>query len=506
MTLIRSGVIVAFFTLLSRFLGLFRELYVAFLFGTSNTGDCVNIAFKLPNLFRRIFGEGALSTVFVPIFSEKILNSELEAKKFISEVFTLLLFALIIITVLMQIFMPSLMFIIAPGFYQDLEKFTLTVQLTRITMPYLIFISVSALLGSILNSVKRFAAFAATPIIMSACVIIFTYFLDAQYPPPYAMSWSLIIAGILQTLFMFFCLYRAKLLFSISFKIVINTDIKKFLINLGPAILSSGVWQLNLFISQSIASFISGAVSILTYADRIYQFPLSMIGVSFATVLLPELSKVYKNNDQALARKIQTKAIKTSLLLSIPAAFGICLLSHPIVHIIYERGAFDANSSLETAKTIAIFAFGLPAFILTKILSTVFYANHDTKIPFKISVQVMLINIVSNIMLIVPFSYLGIALGSVIAAWYNVWILYYHAERNYQFSLEDGVRNFCFKTIICSIIMSIAVMLIYYNYHDYFYLKSGIVKIITLTVTITTGLIVFLTTSLYFKLHKILFS
>ena len=506
MTLFRSGIIVAFFTLLSRIFGLLRELFVASLFGTSNVADCVNVAFKLPNLFRRIFGEGALSTVFIPIFNEKILISGTQAKKFTGQVFILLFITLVIITLLMQIFMPSLMVIIAPGFYQDPSKFKLTVQLTRITMPYLIFISITALFGGILNSKKRFAAFSATPIIMSLCVIIFTWVFQGKCPASFAISYALVIAGALQVLFMLYCLFKADALFPINARIIFNQDVKRFLSNLGPAVLSSGAQQLNLFISQSIASFLPGVVSILTYADRIYQFPLSMIGVTYATILLPELSKVYKTNDHFLVRKIQTKAVKSSLFLSLPAAFGIAILSQPIIHIIYERGAFDALSTFKTAITISIFALGLPAFVLTRILLPIFYANHDTKTPFAITLRVILLNIVSNIILISSLAHGGIALGSSLAAWYNVWLLYSRAKKNYGFALESGVKEFCLKTIFCTILMSIVIIFIYYFFGDYYYNAGSITKIFSLLFTIIIGSIVFFISSIYFNLHKILMS
>ncbi|MCC8418462.1 MAG: murein biosynthesis integral membrane protein MurJ, partial [Rickettsia endosymbiont of Glossina mortisans submortisans] len=466
--LFRSGVVVAFFTLISRIFGLVREQFIASLFGSTPMGDSINVAFKLPNLFRRIFAEGALSSVFIPIYNEKMLISKKAANNFSGEVFTLLLLTLIVIIALMQIFMPQLMLFIAPGFHGKKEKFELTVFLCRITIPYLIFVSLTALLGGILNSVKKFAAFAFSPVILSVCVIIFTLTFDNYIESTISISLSLIIAGILQVSFMFVCVKRADLNFPIIFN-PSDPDVKKLLINMGPATISSGVQQLNLFISQSIASFIEGAISILSYADRIYQFPLSIIGTSFSTILLPELSKIYKSNDIVAAKKIQNNAIRMGLLLSLPATFGIIILSHPIINIIYERGVFTPQDTTNTAEAISAFALGLPAFILAKILTPIFYANGDTKTPLKITLFSIIINTGMNLLLMDSLKHIGIAVGTSIAAWYNLGLLYSYTTKQNKLHIEAGIKLFCGKILLCCIIMSIIIALIKYYYLEYFY-------------------------------------
>jgi len=215
--LLRSGIIVAFFTLISRFFGLARELFIAATFGTTFIADCVNVAFKFPNLFRRIFGEGALSVVFIPMFSEKLVNSKEDAKKFSGEVFTLLLLTLIILTILLQITMPYLMVIIAPGFFASSEKFDLAVTLCRLTIPYVIFVSITALFGGMLNSIRQFAAFAFVPVLMNICIITITPLIQDQYTAHFSIAYALIIAGILQVSFMYYCLMRAGLNFPLLF-------------------------------------------------------------------------------------------------------------------------------------------------------------------------------------------------------------------------------------------------------------------------------------------------
>ena len=376
--LFKSGLIVAFFTLLSRFFGLARELFIAATFGTTSIADCVNVAFKFPNLFRRIFGEGALSAVFIPMYSEKLVSSKEDAKKFSGEIFTLLLLTLTCLTIILQIFMPFLMVVIAPGFIYSGEKYDLAITLCRLTIPYVIFVSIAALFGGMLNSVRKFAAFAFVPILMNIGIIVIPYWSKDFIAPHYGIAYALLIAGAVQVLFMYFCLKRAGLGFPILFKPK-DPEVKKLLKKMGPATMSSGAQQLNLFISQSIASFLPGAVSILSYADRLYQLPLSLIGVTFGTILLPELSKIYKKQDYTKANLLQNKAIKIAFAISIPAMFGLLTLSQPIIHLIYERGEFTSGDTILTSNALAAFAFGLPAFVLAKILTPIFYANLDTK-------------------------------------------------------------------------------------------------------------------------------
>jgi len=320
----KSGIIVAFFTLLSRFFGLARELFIANTFGTTIFADCVNVAFKFPNLFRRIFGEGALSSVFIPIFSKKLIESEDGARQFAGNIFFLLILVLMAITVILEITMPYLMLLIAPGFYAKPEKFELAVALCRITTPYLIFLSVIAILGGMLNSVRKFWALAFVPILMSSIVVLYTYYFQGRYTAHYSIAYSLIVAGIVQVTFMLFCVYRAKLLFSITYNRH-DPSVMELLCKMGPAAVSSGAQQLNLFISNSISSFLPGAVSVLSYADRLYQLPLALIGITFGTILLPELSKLYSTQEYDRINILQNKVVRVALFISIPAMIGFVL-------------------------------------------------------------------------------------------------------------------------------------------------------------------------------------
>lgn len=499
-----SGLIIALFTLISRIFGLLRELLVAFLFGSSSIADSVNVAFKLPNLFRRIFAEGAFSNAFIPIFNQKMLTSPAAASDFTGAIFTRLLLVLSALVIGMQLLMPCLIWIIAPGFSSDPEKLNLTVLLCRISLPYLVFISISALFGGMLNSVKKFGAFAFLPIILSLTVIIGTSAAAKnQLSQAMAVSYSLLIAGALQVIFMFYCLTRAGLTFQLSFK-ARDREVRKFLINIGPAILGASAQQLNLFVSQSIASFLPGAISVLSYADRIYQFPLSMIGVTFSTLLLPELSRIYQLNNFIKAEQVLNKAIKAGMLLSMPAAFGMMLLSKPIIEVIYQRGAFIAQDTVNTAQAIWGFALGLPAFILIKILTTIFYANLNLKALLKITIYALTVNIILNFLLIKPMGIIGISLGSSLAAWCNVWLLYQYIRKYYQFSLTISVQQFCLKILASCLIMSLAIVIINYYQAIYFVAGSLLIKILMLVLTIIIAAVVFLLMIVSLKLDKIL--
>lgn len=491
--LLRSGFIVAIYTFLSRILGLAREVFIADMFGAGSTADSVNVAFKLPNLFRRIFAEGALASVFVPMFSAKLVESKGEAEKFASKIFWLLLGSLAILTGLMQYFMPYLMIIIAPGFHGSVEKFNLTILLCRITMPYLIFISLAALMGGMLNSVKKFWPFAFAPVLFNVFIIAGTMGMDGYIDKPEAVSYSVILCGIAQVIFMAVCTRNAG--FTLKSPQIFHTndwDVTKLLRLMIPATISSSALQLNIFISQSIASFIPGAVSILSYAERIYQFPLSIIGIAFGTVLLPELSKLYKAGDKTATVTTQNNAIKFALLLSIPCTIGIMMLSKEIIHLIYERGAFTSEDTAKTSAAMSAFTAGLPAFILTKIFTPIFYANHDTKTPMKITIYALSFNTIANIILMQFMGAMGIALGSSIAAWYNVWLLIKYAKNHGYFSITPDTKSFVIKILLCSTLMGLVIYMVSRWIGDGYFDDSSLIKASYMALTISISCAVYL--------------
>jgi putative peptidoglycan lipid II flippase len=357
-------------------------------------------------------------------------------------------------------------------------------------MPYIIFISLVALFGGVLNSIGRYVIFAASPVIMNIVIIVATFGLKSTINPAYAMAYSIVIAGIVQLISILYYLNKYGYAFAPQ-KIVYNKDMQKFFSRMVPASLSSGVMQLNLFISQSIASFIPGAVSILSYAERLYQFPLSIIGIAFGTVLLPSLSKLYKSKNIDEAHKMQAEAFKIALFLSLPCTAGIISLSYPIIQIIYERGAFTATDTYNTAVALEAFAVGLPAYILSKIITPAFYANHDTKTPFKITLYSLSFNTVLNIILMQWIGHIGIALGSSIAAWLNLWLLMKYAKQN-NFHKKANNRIFIAKTLFCTISMTAFIVFVMYKMQYLMYNTSIIIKITLLVITICSAILIYL--------------
>jgi putative peptidoglycan lipid II flippase len=501
--LLRSGIVISFFTFLCRIFGLIREFFVAAAFGTSVVADCVNVAFKIPNLFRRIFGEGALASVFIPIFTDKLLNdSKQEAEIFSHKILTLLILILGLIIFILEIYMPYFMAIIAPGFYQDQEKFDLAVALVRITTPYLLLISVAALIGGILNSVKKFAAFAFMPIFMSLCVV-FGIYVSSNENVAYYACYALVFSGVLQCLFMIFCAYRAGFGIKLNTKIF-DASVIKLIHKMGPATLAAGAQQLNLFISQSIASFLPGAVSILSYADRLYQFPLAIIGVSFSTVLLPELSALKNAANKEKVNEIYNKAMQLAMLISLPAAVGLGLLSKPIIHLLYERGAFTYEDSILTSYVLSAFSLGLPAFVLAKVFTPIYYANLDTVTPFRISLCSFAINTVLNIIFIWLLGHVGIALATSFAAWINIYMLWLGVRKNFALYLGWQTIMAIAKIMLASVIMGFIVYAMNEYYQNMIYSGNVFWKMMIIAYVILVGIMAFIISALGLKLHKML--
>ncbi|MFK8039824.1 MAG: murein biosynthesis integral membrane protein MurJ [Rickettsiaceae bacterium] len=503
--LIRSGVSIACLTFISRVFGLFRDLLIASSFGTDYIADSVNVAFRLPNLFRNIFAEGAISIAFVPLFNRQLHSSNENARQFASSVCLLLLIVLSIILILMEIYMPFIINIIAHGFYDNQEKFDLTILLCRITMPYLILISIISLMASMLNSIRKFTAFAAVPIILNIGIIISMLIPTNNLTmSAFNFSVSILFSGLLQLIVMAYCIKRSNLSLSIFTKIKYNKDIKRFFRNLIPITFGSGVQQINILISQSLTSVIPGAISIIAYADRLFQFPLAIIGITFNTILLPELSKAYHNKDIERIKILQNTAVKIGVFLSIPSSLGIILLSKWIIRIIYQHGEFTINDTINTAYVLSIFAIGLPAAILTKILNPVFYANNNTKTPLKISMYVIAINISLNIILMIKFGYFGIATGSAISSWCHLYFLYKYTYRDKLLFVSKNLISFIIKIIICSVIMIIGLHLINLYYADYLFGGKLIDSVMILFFQIICGFLIFTITAFCFKLHKAL--
>ena len=467
MNLLSSASIFSFYTLISRILGYVRDILIAIFLGTSIYADAFFVAFRLPNTFRRLFAEGTFNAAFIPSYTEAKIQNKNNGKKFADDVLGLLILILIFIVTLVEIFTPYLVYIIAPGFIENDIKFNLAVELTRITFPFLLFVSLSSFFSGILNSNNKFATAAAAPIILNIILILsltISYFLNFNFAKQ--LSYGVTLAGVLQLLFIFYAtleFYKPSLIF----KFKITTKVKFFFKKLLPSILSSGVTQINILIGTIIASFESGAVSYLYYADRIYQINLAIAGIAVSTVSLPALSNAFKKNNTKKLSNIQNKSFELCLLFSIPASFGLILASEEIISSLFGYGSFSKEDVKLTADALKYFGYGVPAFAIVKILSNFFFARDNTKTPFYISLTMVLINIFISVSLFSRLGFIIIPIATSIATWIGVLIyIYFLNKKNFLLLNIKLIASFL-KILGSAIIMSFILVLSLNNFENY---------------------------------------
>jgi putative peptidoglycan lipid II flippase len=426
MTLFRSIATVGGWTMMGRVLGFVRDMLMANVLGAGMVADAFFVAFKFPNFFRRLFAEGAFNAAFVPLFAGRLTTDGREvALRFAAEVASVLATALSVFTVATILAMPWLMFVIAPGFADDPEKFALTVELTRITFPYLLFMALIALLGGMLNSLEKFAAAAAAPIILNIVLIAVLLALRTEILslPGQALSWGLTVAGLGQFVWIALACRRAGIAFSLP-RPRLTPGVRRLLVLMVPALIGAGVVQVNLVVDVILASTLrEGSVSFLYYADRVNQLPLGVVGVAVGIALLPTLVRQLRSGNDVAAQYSQNRAIEFALTLTVPAAVALIAIPGPIVTVLFQRGAFDDADALATAHALAAFAIGLPAYVLIKALTPGFYAREDTKTPVKIAVAAVAVNIVLAVALMQFLAHAGIALATALAAWMNAGLL-----------------------------------------------------------------------------------
>jgi putative peptidoglycan lipid II flippase len=454
MNLLSSASVFSFFTLISRILGYIRDILIAIFLGASIFADAFFVAFRLPNTFRRLFAEGTFNAAFIPSYTSTKIEDAKKGKKFADDVLSSLLLILLFIVTLVEIFTPYLIYIIAPGFLDNQIKFNLAIELTRITFPFLLFVSLSSFFAAILNSNNKFAAAAAAPIILNV-VLILSLTLSFMQGLDYVkqLSYGVTIAGIIQLFFLIYVtkkFYRPVLNFSLKF----SNKIKFFFKKLLPSILSSGVTQINILVGTIIASFQSGAVSYLYYADRVYQINLAIAGIAVGTVSLPVLSKAFKMKNVKKISDIQNKSFELSLLFSIPASFGLVLASNEIVNALFGYGSFSLNDVDMTANALKFFGYGVPAFALIKILSNFFFARDNTKTPFYISIFIVFLNILISVSFFNKIGFLIIPIATSISTWVGVFIYTYLLNKKKILLLKNQLMINFIKILISTIIMS----------------------------------------------------
>ena len=456
MALLRSVATVGGYTMASRVLGFVRDMLTAQFLGAGPVADAFFIAFRLPNLFRSFFAEGAFSAAFVPIFAGMIAKEgKRPAKLFAEEALAALTAFLFFFVVVCEIFTPQLLHLLAPGFAAEPEKFRLTVTFTRITFPYLLFISLVALQGGVLNSVERFAAVAATPVLLN--VFLIGALLWFRPVSGEALSWAVTAAGFAQFAWLMVSCHRAGL--ALHFPRPRWTPAVKRLVKLMlPGIFGAGVTQLNLVISTAFASLLAeGSVSHLYYADRLNQLPLGVVGIAVGTAILPPLSRHIRSGDEPAATATQNRGLELALLLTLPAAVALGVLAAPILEALFERGAFGPAEVRATAGALAAYAFGLPAFVLVKVLAPAFFARHDTRTPVKIALAGMGANLVLTLGLGLALGWgtTGIALATSGAGWVNALALLWLLHRRAHFTLDARSRSRIPRIAAASVIMGL---------------------------------------------------
>ena len=457
MNLIASTSTFGFFTLISRILGYVRDILIAIFLGTGLFADAFFVAFRLPNTFRRLFAEGTFNAAFIPSYAGALAKNKLEADNFAKNVFNLLFIILLFFVLVAEIFMPQLVFLIAPGFYKDPEKLKLAVDLSRITFPFLFFICLASFFGAILNSFNKFAAASAAPIILNVILIGSLFFSQwVNISDVLVLSYAVSLAGFLQLIVL---LYFVRKNFKpiLSIKIKIDEQIKFFFRKLLPSIFSSGVTQINILIGTIIASFQAGAVSYLYYADRVYQINLAVAGIAVGTVMLPELSKHVKNNDSKQITNLQNRALELCLFLSVPAATALVLASDQIITSLFGYGSFNEESVINTSIALTFFAFGVPAFSILKIFSNFFFARNDTKTPFYLSVVSVTLNVIISVTLFSRFGFVIIPIATSISSWINVFMHYYFIK-NRNLYIFDSKFIYKFPRMILSVVVMGAVL------------------------------------------------
>ncbi len=447
-------------TLLSRLTGFARDIVLAAVLGAGPVADAFFVALRLPNHFRAIFAEGAFNAAFVPAYARIRKQGGADpAKLFADRVFTLLFATLVVLLVLALVFTPAVISLLAPGFSEDPVRFALAVDLTRITFPYLLLVSLVTLYGGILNALSRFAAAAAAPILLNLSMMA-TLAVAIFFPTPgQAAAWGVFIAGILEVLLVGGDALRNGVLTAFRWP-KWDEDVKRFFKALLPATIGSAGVQIALFADTIIASFLAaGALSALYYADRLNQLPIGVIGIAIGTVLLPEMANRIAAGDEGGARRAQNRAIELTLLLSLPCIAAFLIIPDLIMRALFMHGKFTAEDATAAGQTLAAYALGLLPFVLIRSVTATFLARGDTATPVKASLTAVAVNVVFKILLMGPLAQVGLALATSIGAWLNLGLVVWLAARRGHLAFDRGLRSAAAKLGAAGAALAIALWL-----------------------------------------------
>lgn len=462
MSLVRNFTTVGGATMLSRLLGFVRDVLLAAAVGTGPVADAFAVAFRLPNLFRRLFAEGAFNSAFVPLFARAVEeDGEEGARRFAGEIGAALLFCLLALTAAAQIFMPLIVWGLAPGFQADPDKFDLTVLMARITFPYLVFMSLLAFAAGILNTYQRFAAAAFAPVMLNVVMsivlggVLVAGIRDNQ-TLGIVLSAGVAVSGIVQLVVVVADLRRLG--FSLPIYRPRYTASAKRLLVLGiPGVIAGGVTQLNIAVGTIIASLQDGANAMLYFADRLYQLPLGVIGIAIGVVLLPSLTRQLRSGETQAYQSSLNRALEISLVLTLPSTAALAVVPDEIVSVLFQRQRFDAAAVEGTAAALMAFSFGLPAFVLNKVFSPGYFAREDTKTPMQFAAVGMVVNVVLSVALFPVLAHVGIALATTIAGWVNTGLLVAVLWRRGHFVPDLELLRRLSLVLLASLIMGVVI-------------------------------------------------
>jgi len=456
--LVKGFLTVGLWTLLSRVFGFARDIMIAAYLGPGAVADAFFVAFSLPNMFRRFFAEGAFNFAFVPLFAKKFQSGE-GAESFARDAFWGMAALLAVFSAIAVLAMPALVFAMAAGFAQD-TRFDMAVAFGRVAFPYIFFISLTALLSGMLNAVGRFTAAAAAPVLLNIIFVTGMVIAGAMgWPIGPTLAWSVPVAGVAQLVLLWVAVRRAG--FAMRFRRPrLTPELKRLAIIAAPAVLAGGVVQINLLVGRQVASFTENAISWLNFADRLYQLPLGVVGIAVGVVLLPELSRRLAAGDPSGGQNSFNRGVEFSLFLTLPSAVALAVIGGPIVEVLFGRGAWTDADTAATAMALAVYALGLPAFVMQKVLQPLYYAREDTKRPFQFALTSMVVNAAVAIGLMPVIGFVAAAWATSFAAWVMVWQLWRGARGMGQAAQVDvQLRRRALRIVLASAVMGAALYL-----------------------------------------------
>lgn len=494
-SLLRSSGVVSVMTLLSRVFGLVRDVVVAALFGASSGADAFFVAFKIPNFFRRLFAEGAFSQAFVPVLSEyRSRNSDKDVRALADSVAGVLGMILLVLTILAVASSEALTWLFAPGFADDANKFGLASEMLRITFPYLMMISLTALAGSILNSYGYFAVPAFTPVLLNLVLISAALWLTPWFSEPIiGLAWGVFIAGLVQLFFQFPFLMRMGLLPRprLDYR---HEGVRRIFRLMLPALFGVSVSQLNLLLDTILASFLqTGSISWLYYSDRLAELPLGVIGIAIATVILPSLSRKHADQSSQAFSDTMDWALRMVILIGVPAATALIVLAEPLVTTIFYYGEMTRFDVMMASASLRAYALGLLAFMLIKVLAPGYFARQDMKTPVRIGIYAMAANMVFNLLLIWHLEHVGLALATALSSWLNAYWLYRGLRQADIFRPAVGWGMFVARIVLASVIMACAVA--WFAEPDFVWFSAGLwSRIWNVAILVCLGVVLYFAT------------